>query len=57
MNPGKNIAIVGAGIGGLTAALALQQYGIATSVYESRPFQSFSASEAEHASGAGIWVP
>ena len=57
MNPGKNIAVVGAGIGGLTAALALQQYGISTSVYESRSLQSFSPGESEHSSGAGIWVP
>lgn len=33
-NSGKRIAIIGAGIGGLTTALALQQKGVAPEVYE-----------------------
>lgn len=49
MNPGKSVAIIGAGIGGLTTALTLQQNKISSCVYESRPAESFA--------GAGIWVP
>lgn len=52
MNPGKSVAIVGGGIGGLTTALALQQYKISSCVYESRTVQSLA-----EANGAGIWVP
>lgn len=43
------IAIVGAGIGGLTAALALRQRGMDPVVYEGAP-------ELEEV-GAGIWMP
>lgn len=62
MNPSKSVAIVGGGIGGLTAALALQQYKISTCVYESRPVESFvetgsAAASCITTSGAGIWVP
>lgn len=52
MNPHKNVAIVGGGIGGLTAALALQQDKISSCIYESRPAQALAET-----SGAGIWVP
>lgn len=43
-----NVTIVGAGIGGLAAAAALKQRGIACSVYESSPLL--------RAQGAGIWM-
>jgi salicylate hydroxylase len=36
-NQDRQIAIIGAGIGGLTAALALQQYGCKPTVYEQAP--------------------
>ncbi len=45
----SGVAIVGGGIGGLTAAVALQQRGIEAHVYE--------AAEALAAVGAGIWMP
>ncbi|MDQ2998040.1 MAG: FAD-dependent monooxygenase [Chloroflexota bacterium] len=41
--------IIGGGIGGLTAAIALQRRGIAAHVYEAAPEL--------HTVGAGIWVP
>ena len=37
MADNKSVAIVGAGIGGLTAALALIRHGIAVDVYEPAP--------------------
>ena len=37
MAANKSVAIVGAGIGGLTAALALIRHGIAVDVYEQAP--------------------
>ncbi len=45
----SGVAIVGGGIGGLTAAVALQQRGIEAHVYE--------GAEALAAVGAGIWMP
>jgi FAD-dependent urate hydroxylase len=44
----KKIAIIGGGIGGLTAAIALQQRGFAVKVYEAAPEIK--------AVGAGLWV-
>lgn len=44
-----NIAIVGGGIGGLAAAIALRHEGYAPIVYEAAP--------ALQPAGAGIWVP
>jgi 2-polyprenyl-6-methoxyphenol hydroxylase-like FAD-dependent oxidoreductase len=35
-SPPKSVAIVGAGLGGLVLALALQKYGIPTTIYEMR---------------------
>jgi 2-polyprenyl-6-methoxyphenol hydroxylase-like FAD-dependent oxidoreductase len=52
MNPHKNVAIVGGGIGGLTTALTLQQNKISSCIYESRTAQGLA-----EPSGAGIWVP
>jgi 2-polyprenyl-6-methoxyphenol hydroxylase-like FAD-dependent oxidoreductase len=43
------VIIIGGGIGGLTAAIALQRRGIAAHVYEAAPEL--------RAVGAGIWVP
>ena len=43
------ILIIGGGIGGLTTAIALQQKGIETEVYEAAPELQ--------AVGKGIWVP
>src|SRR6476620_446373 len=43
------ILIIGGGIGGLTAALALRQRGIAAEVYEAAPEL--------RPVGKGIWVP
>lgn len=43
------IAIIGAGIGGLTLAVALKRLGLAATVYEGAPQLS--------AVGAGIWLP
>jgi 2-polyprenyl-6-methoxyphenol hydroxylase-like FAD-dependent oxidoreductase len=45
----NNTIIIGGGIGGLTAAIALQQRGIAAHVYEAAPEL--------RTVGAGIWVP
>jgi 2-polyprenyl-6-methoxyphenol hydroxylase-like FAD-dependent oxidoreductase len=44
-----NAIIIGGGIGGLTAAIALQRRGIAAHVYEAAPEL--------RAVGAGLWVP
>jgi 2-polyprenyl-6-methoxyphenol hydroxylase-like FAD-dependent oxidoreductase len=44
-----DVIIIGAGIGGLTTAIALRQRGIAATVYEAAP--------AFKPLGAGIWVP
>lgn len=44
-----NVAIIGGGIGGLCAAMALQQENIAAQVYEAAPEL--------RPVGAGIWVP
>ncbi|ERS96230.1 FAD dependent oxidoreductase [Sporothrix schenckii 1099-18] len=40
MSSGNNVAIIGAGLSGLTLALALHQQGIQATVYESRPAPS-----------------
>src|SRR5579871_6103865 len=45
----ENVAIIGAGIGGLTAAIALSRHGARVRIYE----RASALSEA----GAGIWVP
>jgi 2-polyprenyl-6-methoxyphenol hydroxylase-like FAD-dependent oxidoreductase len=45
----KDIIIIGGGIGGLTAAIALQRRGIPAHVYEAAP--------ALRAVGAGLWAP
>lgn len=42
------IVIIGGGIGGLTTAIALQQRGITTTIYE--------AAQILHETGAGIWI-
>ena len=44
-----NITIIGGGIAGLTAALALQQQGLSATVYE--------AASTPRAMGKGIWLP
>lgn len=44
----RKAVVIGGGIGGLTAAIALQQRGVEAHVYESAP--------EIHAVGAGIWV-
>lgn len=44
-----NIAIIGGGIAGLTAATALQQQGLSARVYEASPTPK--------ATGKGIWLP
>jgi 2-polyprenyl-6-methoxyphenol hydroxylase-like FAD-dependent oxidoreductase len=46
---GMDIAVLGAGIGGLTTALALQRRGLRVTVYEAAP--------EIRAVGAGIWMP
>lgn len=44
-----NIVIIGGGIAGLTAAVALQQQGLSATVYE--------AASTPRATGKGIWLP
>ncbi len=44
-----NITIIGGGIAGLTAAVALQQQGLSATVYE--------AASTPRATGKGIWLP
>jgi 2-polyprenyl-6-methoxyphenol hydroxylase-like FAD-dependent oxidoreductase len=44
-----DVIIIGGGIGGLTAAIALQRHGVAAHVYEAAPEL--------RTVGAGIWVP
>jgi 2-polyprenyl-6-methoxyphenol hydroxylase-like FAD-dependent oxidoreductase len=49
MNMGPKIAIIGGGIGGLTAAVALARQGVAAEVYEQAPIL------AEVGAGVGLW--
>ena len=49
MNDSLNIAIVGAGIGGLAAAIALSSRGMNVSVFDE--------AESPHEAGAGISIP
>jgi 2-polyprenyl-6-methoxyphenol hydroxylase-like FAD-dependent oxidoreductase len=46
---GPKIAIIGGGIGGLTAAVALARRGVAAEVYEQAPVL------AEVGAGVGLW--
>ncbi|MFA7340774.1 MAG: FAD-dependent monooxygenase [Candidatus Obscuribacterales bacterium] len=53
MKSSKSAVIVGGGIGGLTTALALQQYGIASRVYESRFAETFTKTGSSGSSEMG----
>src|SRR2546421_2532737 len=54
--PGKRIAIVGGGIAGLTAALMLQDRGIASTVYESHPTRVGGRMHSDWTEFPGYWA-
>ena len=54
--PGKRIAIVGGGIAGLTAALMLQDRGIASTVYESHPTRVGGRMHSDFTEFPGYWA-
>ena len=53
-NPVRSITIIGAGIGGLAAAAALHQRGMAVAVYEQADKFARVGAGIQHMSGAGV---
>src|SRR5947208_2196381 len=54
--PGQRIAIVGGGIAGLTAALTLQDRGVASTVYESHPTRVGGRMHSDFTEFPGYWA-